>query len=157
MTYVAGQKLKASQLGQASTCAEYNASADQTISTGTDTVAAYGTANTTSSLVTRNVSGVGHTFTLNRAGIWMITAVERYAAGAAGERYAALQVLTLTLNACGGEAGSKAHTMPLALCRAFSSGDIVRVIVYQDTGGNATRVGNNLAGWGRINLNWLGG
>ena len=159
MAYHAGQLLKASDLGQATTCAEYNATANQTITTATDTILAFGTTNTTSTLVTRAVDGVGHNFTLNREGIWAITAQCRYTSSGTGERFFAITLNGTTSRVAveGGEAGSQALSASLCIVRAFSATDIIRVMTFHNKGSNADTAGSNVDGYGRINLCWLGG
>lgn len=158
MAYYAGQKLRASDLGQSTTCAEYNNSASQTIGTGSDTKVAFGTTNTTSTLVTRTVDGVGHSFTVNDDGIWAITTTMFWGAVATGERWTRITVNGSPMHSAAQQApGALFIVENVTLIRPLSNGDLVHVIVFQNSGGNRDIGSDNTNGLGRINLCWLGG
>lgn len=154
MPFTAGQKLRASNLGQLSSSAQYTAASNQTIGNNADTIVAFGTADITSSLVTRNTSGVGHTFTLNASGLWTIGFTVQFAAGAAGQRTAFLYTPSSVRHVQqGGDAEADAvNTLHASVCKYFASGAILAVGVYQDSGGNLTLNSVPLFAVGRIDL-----
>lgn len=154
MPFTAGQKLRASNLGQLSSTAEYTSSANQTIGNAADTIVAFATADITSSLVTRNTSGVGHTFTLNAAGLWTVGFCVQFAAGATGQRTAFLYTpSSVRHKQAGGDAESDAvNTLALSITKYFASGTILAVGVYQDSGGNLTLNSVPTFGFNRIDL-----
>lgn len=160
MTFTAGQKLSAADLNDALAAtgceAEYNATSDQTFTTGSEVNVAFGTANTTTSLVTRAVSGVGHSFTLNLAGVWLITTTCRWTASATGQRYNSIQI---NGSAHASSDASAVAAIPvnhnITLCKRFSLSDVITVTGFHDAGANRDMQANNVAGWNRINLNWL--
>ncbi len=163
--FVAGQKIRAALLNtllDTGVSAQYNASATQTIGTGTQPVVAFGTANRTSALVTRSTQGAGHRFTLNRSGVWGITTCIRWAGAVTGERYV---LLTSSLGGLcsAGFPMSNGATSPLngpvtvspSTQEYFTAGDWVQVEAFQNSGSNKDLEFNNGAGWGRISLAWL--
>lgn len=154
MPFTAGQKLKASNLGQLSSTAKYTSNANQTIGNNADTIVAFTTADITSSLVTRATSGVGHTFTLNASGIWTIGFTVQFAAGAAGQRTAFLYTPSSVRHVqTGGDAESDAvNTLHASVTMYFAATSIVAVGVYQDSGGNLTLNSTPVFGFNRIDL-----
>jgi hypothetical protein len=156
MAFYAGEKLKASAVGQLSTTAQYQASVDQTITTSTVTFVAFGTANITSSLVTRAASGSGHTFTVNASGLWIITSSIRYAALATGNREAWIAAPAGRLANAGvpGSAGGFASLL-LSWCGWLDAGNAYAIGTYQDSGSNATLTHDTLNALGRIDFAYI--
>lgn len=164
MSFVAGERARASVLNalvpqaDVGTYAEYNSNNNQTISNNTQPVIWFPTANRTSTLVTPAVDGVGHRFTLNRAGLWMISTTIRWVSATGGERY------TLIGSSDGGLA-SQSDVLPaslggpvtsnVAVCRYFIATAWVRVECFQNAGANRDLESSNPNGWGRINLAWI--
>jgi hypothetical protein len=155
VTLHAGQKVRVGNLGQLSTTAQYQASSSQTIGTaGTPAVVAFGTADTTSDLVTRSTEGAGHKFTLNASGIWSVTATVSFAANATGERRLNLED-SLGLWHCSVlDHGDASHPaiLHVSITKFLTSGDYVKAEVYQTSGGNLNLDANALTALGRINL-----
>lgn len=150
--------------GEIASDAEYNATSNQTIAHATDTVLAFGTANQTCPLVTRNVSGTGHSFRLLRAGRWSIIATLRWAANSTGERFNAVRMGGANIASQGAllATGSSAITHNLSAVKrvtaaqAGTSAADVDAIAYQNSGANRDIEGYNPGGWGRFNFAWLG-
>jgi len=138
------------------TWAEYNAASNQTYTSAVQDVVAFGTANTTSSLVTRSTDGTGHRFTLGRAGLWGFSTVIRWNTSTADERYILLTGTT-PLGASGFWLGSLTGpvTLHCSAVRYMALNDFVRVECWQNTGATRTLQSDNTAAWGRINLAWL--
>jgi hypothetical protein len=158
MTFYAGQKVRASNLNDLlSVDAKYSAASNQSIPTSTDTVIAYGTANRTSTLVTRAVSGAGHSFTLNRAGLWAVTATTRYGSTAAsGEWYHAI-VAAGAIEAAQGHIGpaiAGSRTINASVTTYFPAGSIVTVNAWQSSGGAVNTDAGN-PGWVSVHLAWI--
>lgn len=154
MAFYAGQKLKASNLGQLDHYAQYQSSAGQVIGTAADTVLAFGTDNITSSLVTKSTTGAGHKFTLNAAGIWSITATARFPGTATGQRAAHFKdSLGLWIHSTSQPASATAPAgLHLTITKYFAANDTVQFEVYQDSGGNITTDSNSTLAWGRIDI-----
>lgn len=154
MALTAGQKLRAANLGQQNTAAQYQSSVGQVIGNTTDTPIAFGTANVTSDLVTRAVSGVGHKFTLGKSGLWAVTTTCRFPATATGERSCHIEDSLGLWHHSQSQAGSSGA--PSTLCVGFvkylTAGDWVQVEVYQSSGGNITTDSNALLAFGRIDI-----
>lgn len=152
----AGQRVRASELGQLSSTAQYQQSSNMTIATASSTFVSFAQANVTTSMVTRNASGAGHTFTLNKAGIWIITASVRFDPLATNSRQAWIQLGGGRLNSAS-QAGSASapSTMPLATCQWFDAGSVVAIAVYQDSGGNATLLAGVSTAEGRVDLAYI--
>lgn len=154
---IAGQRIHASDIPSATTYAEYQATADQTVTTTTDTECAYATTIAQTTMVKIFAVGAGHGFTFNKAGLWAVTVNERWAPVASGER-----AFYLMIN--GGQfqnsaqPGSSAASSSFAfgIIKPFAIGDSVWVVAYQNSGGNLARQAN-VAGSGRICFAWLGG
>lgn len=164
MSFAAGERVRASVMnglvpqGDVGTYAEYNSASNQAIPDSTQPVVLFGTANLTSTLVTRATDGAGHRFTLGRAGLWFIGSTIRWVNAAGGERYTAIN------SSDGGLASqsdilaagqSSAVTSNLSVCRYFNLSAWVRVECFQNAGGSRSLESNNGGGWGRINLAWL--
>lgn len=165
MAFQPSEKMRAATLnnyiasGDYSTYAEYNMAANQTVADSASVVVAFATQNRASPLVSQSTDQLGHRFTLNRAGLWCITATLRWASAAGpGERYVGI----------GGSAGSgwqsdqmaSGLTGPPTECvsinRYFAVASYVRVEVWQaGTGAGRDLEANNGQGWGRINLAWI--
>ncbi len=153
MAFYAGEKLKAANLGQLTTTAQYQATANQTISTSSSTFVAFAGSTITTSLVTRTVNGAGHTFTLNSSGLWAITATLRYSAQATGYREVWLQGPIGHI--CGSSqpaSASSPATMILSICQWLDAGTGIAVATFQDAGSNATLLGDTSNAYGRIDL-----
>ena len=138
------------------TWAEYNAATNQVYSSATQDVVAFGTANTTSSLVTRSADGVGHRFTLGRAGLWGFSTIIRWGASTTDERY----ILLTGTNPLGASAtmiGSFTGpiTLTINVVRYMALNDFVRVECWEASGATRSLQSDNTAAWGRINLAWL--
>lgn len=158
MAYVAGQKLRASDLGQLNTCGQYQATAQQTLGTGADIVLAYGQTNIATSLITVGSSGAGNSFTLGKAGIWAISVCERFVAAATGERDIYLAANNVFLTSAGVAASSaNPNTYTVNVIQPFNNGDVITVQAFQNSGGNVTRDFSLANAWGRLNIVWLGG
>lgn len=136
--------------------AMYQAVGDQSIPTSVDTNVSYSGSIYTSPYVSRAVAGVGHEFTIARAGIWNMNGTVRYAALATGERSAHFH-RSGTFQGIQGSPGSSGAptTLNLSLTRRWSVGDIFSVQAYQNSGGSATLVADNGLAVGRLNLCWL--
>lgn len=157
MPFTAGQKLRASNLGALSHCAQYTGAANQTINTGAATTVAFGTADITSTYVTRAANGAGHQFTLNASGLWSIAVTTRWSttgASATGEK--SLDIET--------GAGAWYHssvlpastTVPVTNHVSFTtwlaSGTILVAQVFQNSGGGEDLQGGGAENAPRINL-----
>jgi hypothetical protein len=137
--------------GEISTNGEYNQATTQSAANAAGTIVAFGTISTSTPLVTRGTSGAGHSFTLNRAGIWAVSYSVR-TSSATGERHA-------TINDAVGEAAAASFTgtgfaqLNVNLTRYFGSGTVLTCQLYQSTGGSITIQGSN--GQTRLHLSWL--
>lgn len=156
MAFYAGQKIKAANLGQLTTTAQYQATSNQTITSASQGFVLLSGINRSSSLVTRATSGSGHVFTLNASGLWSFTSTVRFAAQANGSRESWLQIGAERLCACA-QAGSASSpsTLSLSITEWFDEGDQIAVGVYQDSGSNATLVANATNAEGRLDLAYL--
>jgi hypothetical protein len=123
----------------------------QAIANITSTPLAFATESTSTPLVTRSTSGVGHKFTLNRAGTWACTLIVRTASGA-GERFVSLNDVSGYV-AAGNVLGTGAAHITVALTRYFASGVVLTPNIYQSTGASL----NTAAGIGetRLHMAWL--
>lgn len=139
--------------------AEYRNAASQVIANAGNTRISFDQTVTESALVTRNTVNPGHTFTLNRAGMWVIQGTVRYQAGVggAGERYMESRVNTSTvLGAQGGPgAAGVPTTMTINTSRRFAAGDVFEVQAYQSSG--STLGTDATAGWHNIRFAWQHG
>lgn len=154
MAFLAGQKLRASNLGQLSSTAQYQAAVAQSIGDTSATVVAFGTADTTSALVTRSTQGAGHKFTLGASGLWSVSTTIQFAANVNGERRINLED-SLGLWHCSensGASGAFPILMTIGFTKYLSSGDYVLVKAYQTSGGALNIDANSLLAAGRINL-----
>lgn len=126
----------------------------QSIPNVTDTKVQFPTVVTTSNDVT--VSGTGNTdYTVQRAGVWLITASIRFVAGSTGERHLFLSAAT---NRVAGDSSGNVGTAPISLSVAtvmrLASGDNVYAGCYQSNGGAlSTDVGFGSSN--HISLTWL--
>lgn len=157
MAFYAGQKLRAGDLGQLSTSAQYTGSVAQTINSGADTPVAFDTADFTTSYITRNTSGVGHSFTVNVPGIWAVTVTLRWSttgASATGEKAAHIEN-SLGLWHCSSSLVASTTvpvTHEMSFTKYIDEDDIVLVEVYQNSGGTEDLDASALFGTPRINL-----
>lgn len=156
MAFYAGQKLKASNLGQLSTTAQYQATVDQTIANNGQVFVAFGQANITSSLVTRGTSGAGHTFTVNASGLWWLSTTVRFAALATNSREAWMEgpVGRICSSSQAGSSGSPSTIQLSALIWA-DSGSAFAVGVFQNSGGSATLSFDTTNALGRIDIAYI--
>lgn len=115
---------------------EWRASSNQSIPSGADTAVAFGNEVTASPVVTRTTFGGGHKFTLTEAGAFAVSVILRYAAGAAGNRFAALlnSANTAVFDAAGGDGGPGASTLKLAATDRFAAGTELYVSTAQSSG-----------------------
>jgi hypothetical protein len=154
VAFLAGQKLRASHLGQLSSTAQYQAAVAQSIPDSTATPVAFGTADVTSSLVARATSGAGHKFTLGASGLWSVTTTVQFAANGTGERRLNIED-SLGLWHCSQNSGASA-AFPILISLSFTkwlaAGDFVQVEVYQTSTGALNIDANSLLAAGRINL-----
>lgn len=158
MPYVAGQKVQADDFGQSSTSAQYQTNADQSIANNTAVELLYNTANRTSTLVTRATSGSGHSFTLERAGLWAISVTEQFSANATGERefwVACNGANFMRVRYAGSSASGEAYTISKIL--PYAENDVIIVWCVQTSGGALNRLNTAGSNNGRIDLCWLGG
>lgn len=153
MVFRAGQRLRAKELGQLSSTAQFQATANQSIPNNTATFIAFGTTNIASDFVTRSVSGAGHLFTLEVSGIWTIGFGIRYAAAAAGVRDAWIQdpAGRRISNSQAGSAGAES-SLCAALTSWFDSGTGLAIGTLQNSGGAINATASASSGYGRIDL-----
>ena len=137
--------------GEVSTHGEYNVSGAQSIPNSTVTTLAFATESTSTPLVTKATSGVGHQFTLNRSGLWAIT-LSTGTVSATGERTAAIRDGVGAM-ATGGVIGAGVAHCFVSLCRYLASGTVVTCSMFQSTGGainTLTATGEN-----RLHIAWV--
>lgn len=156
MAFYAGQKLRASQLGQLSTTAQFQATANQSIPNNALTFVAFGTTLIASDLVTRTVSGAGHIFTLEKSGIWIAAFGVRYAAAAGGVRDAWIQD-GVGRRISSSQAGSSAAESSLSACLPswFNAGDVIAVATLQNSGGAVNANASTPSGYGRLDIAYI--
>ena len=133
------------------TGARYFATAAQSIAQNTRV--SFPSTDYSSTLVTRTLSGSGHTFTLNRAGRWAFSTTLRLTPKAE-EGYCAIQAGGSVI-ASQGAAGSaaSAHTINVNTIRRLASGTVIDVIGFT---GSGSRNSQPAAGeWVNIALEWL--
>jgi hypothetical protein len=157
MAWYAGQKIRSGNLGAQETAAIYQATVNQSIPTNTVTTVAFAGINQASPYVTRNTSGPGHTFTLNAAGIWALSANIRFFAAAGGFREGWLGT-NLGLRMHGmtqpGSAAAQAH-LTFGVTRWFGAGAVVQVACFHDQGGPLDLVFNGVNAWGVFELTYV--
>lgn len=144
--------------GEVSHYHESNSLAVQTLTSGTDQRIQFTTDNVTTALVTKASSGTGHTFTLNRAGIWSVYTTLRWASANTGIRIVAIrETAGGQITSQGGiQAAANNQNNHATVTRYFASGTILDVAGYQDSGANRDLQVDNGTGWSRIGLTWLG-
>lgn len=122
----------------ASVKGQYRASADQALANATDTVIAFGTTDTSSSVITRATSGSGHRFTLLQTGTYAITATVRFAAGTAGSRFIELRDSAQTTGyvSSSDQGGPAAATHTFSITDTYSAGQDFVVVASQSSGGS---------------------
>lgn len=164
MAFNASEKIRAATLnsyiasGDYSTYAEYGMNGPQTVADSSSVVVFFGYQNRASPLVSQSLDQLGHRFTLNRAGLWAITASLRWGSNVAGgERYSAIGGSTngVASQSDGYLNGTGPPVNNLSATRYFAVGAYVRIEVWQSSGGPRDLEANNDVGWGRINLAWL--
>jgi hypothetical protein len=137
--------------GEVNTSGEYNQSGTQSAANAAGTIVAWGNISTATPLVTRGTSGAGHSFTLNRAGVWTVSYSLRTDSGT-GERHA-------TINDAVGECAAASYTgtgvaqLNVNLTRYFSSGTVITCQLFQSTGATRTIQGSN--GQTRLHISWI--
>lgn len=159
MVMRAGQKLTAAELGQLSSTAQYQQTSNMTIPTSSNQFVSFAQNNRTTAFVTKQTSGSGHTFTLNKSGLWAITASVRFDPAGTNSRQAWIEgpggfrYNTAAMPA----SATSPSTMPLATCQWFDSGTTIAVTVFQDSGGNVTLLAGANTAEGRIDLVYIMG
>jgi hypothetical protein len=137
------------------TYAEYRKGAGQTITTSLDTLMGFGTTTVSSSLVTRTAVGLGHYFTLNRAGTWQIAVGPRWTlSSAAGERSMVISTdVSPTADRMAPDSGGAGTTGLFALVRKpFPVNQRIGVWLWQATGADLAI--DNTIGDNRITFEW---
>lgn len=132
--------------------AQYAQSANQSIPSNSLTTLQFGTARYTTTDVT--ASGTGNQdFTLNRVGLWRVTASLKLAGGSGAERSIEINNITDTLSISSANAAS--NIAAVLSCgdefRISATGKVIRVQAYQATGSNQ----NTDANFTRVSLTWL--
>lgn len=157
MVMRAGQKLTAAELGQLSSTAQYQQTSNMTIPTASNTFVSFSQNNRTTSMVTKQASGSGHTFTLNKSGLWAITASVRFDPAATNSRQAWIEGPGgARYNTASMPASNTApSTLVLGTCQWFDSGTVVAITVYQDSGGNVTLLAGATTAEGRVDLVYI--
>lgn len=141
--------------GTVSTIYRASAASGQAISVSTDTIVAFGTDNKTTPLVTKGTSGSGNKFTINKAGMWMITATVRWPSATSGQIYTALQLNAGSIIGDGGPAASNPVTHSLSLVQDLAVNDTIQLDVFQSSAGSMTL--DTTASGVHINLAWIHG
>jgi hypothetical protein len=115
---------------------QWRASNNQSLSSGSDTVLAFGTTEITSSIVTRSTLGSGHRFTLTEAGVYAVTATVRFAAGTAGSRFIELRNSAQSDGyvSAGDQGGPAAATRHFSITKRFAAAQELVVIGAQSSG-----------------------
>lgn len=127
----------------------------QSIPNATDTPVAFPAVARPSSLVTPSAQGVGHKFTLNRAGVWVGSATVRVAAAASGEAYVALvQSGVGIVSAFNASYGGPSATRHLSIGDWFDAGAALFINLFQSAG-SAKDTEPNAGNWCQIKLNWV--
>jgi hypothetical protein len=155
-TYVIVGRLLPGSVGRPD--GEWNASGNQTIGNGSETLVAFGTETTATPLVTRATDGVGHKFTLaaGAAGLWAGAATTRWAAGTGGQRFTAITVDGASVGANTGGPGTTTADTHVTFLRRLAAGAVIRVSVYQTNGGNLALTALASDAWVRLNLARVG-
>lgn len=157
MPFYAGQKLRAGDLGQLSTSAQYSGASSQTITTATDTVVAFATADFTTSYVTRTTTGAGHLFTLLVGGLWMVSTTVRWSttgASATGEKacHAEDNLGEWLFSSSIPASTTTPVTHMMSTTKYFAAGATVQVEVFQNSGGSEDLEQSAIFGTPRINF-----
>lgn len=160
MVFVAGQKLRASDLNDsfaADDCeGEYNMAVDQTAATGGSTPLLFGTTNRSSSLITKGTSGTGSTFTVGRDGVWAIGAVIRYNGNGSAAFTAAYLRIDGAVHCMAAQFTADIIVLnPCIPAIRLTSGQVVTVDAYHERGTTATVDANNSTSMGRLYLAYL--
>lgn len=116
---------------------QWRASSNQSLAHNTDTVLAFGTTETASSVVTRATQGSGHKFTLLEAGTYAVTATVRFASGATGSRFIELRNSAQSdgFVSSGDQGGPAAATRHFSITKRFNASQELVVIGAQASGG----------------------
>lgn len=151
--YDGSQWLYMGSTGAVNTSYRGHQSSGQAITTSTNTLVSIDTDDVTSALVTKATLGAGHKFTLNRAGMWMVTAAVRWPTASSGELSSQLQVNGVTTYGQGGPSSSIALTHTVAMVQHFIVNDNVTINVFQSSGSSKT-LDTTVSGV-KIALAWL--
>lgn len=123
---------------------QWKASAAQSLANGADTVLAFGTTETSSSVVLRATSGAGHKFTLLESGCFAITAMCRFAPGTAASRFLGLRnaAQTVEYHSDQGDGGPSAATRQFSIVKRFAALADLVVVAAQSSGAALSTVAN---------------
>lgn len=139
--------------------ARYEQTSGQSISNITDTKLQFPTAVDTTNDVT--ASGTGNTdFLLNRDGVWLLTASDRYLAGTTGERHLALctgtTVSTLSARIAVQSVfpGTAAGSLAVATTKRLTAGTSIFAATWQSNGGSLA-LETAFGSTNHISLTWL--
>lgn len=114
--------------------ATYAGASAQAISTASDVVVAFPTAQTTDTAVSRATSGAGHSFTLGQTRLWTVSATVRFAAATGGGRTFELRAGSAVLAKAGVPLVDGPYTANLSVTRRLPAGSVITVIARHDQG-----------------------
>lgn len=119
---------------------QWRASSNQSLANGADTVLAFGSTETSSSVVTRATLGSGHKFVLTQSGAYAVTATVRFATGNTGSRFIELRNSAQSDGyvAAGDQGGPAAATRHFSIVKKFAANQELVVIAAQSSGGTLT-------------------
>lgn len=128
--------------GEAAVEGQWKAASAQSIPNATDTVLAFGTTETPSSVVERATSGVGHKFKLLEDGSYAVTAMARFASGPAGSRFLGLRNAAQTAQfiADQNDGGPAAATRNFSITKRFAANTELVVVAAQSSGASLSLV-----------------
>jgi hypothetical protein len=126
-----------------SVAATYAGSAAQPITTATDVVVAFPTAQTTDAAITRNTSGAGHSFTLGQTRLWTITATLRFADAVGGGRTFELRAGSTVLAKAGEPYIDGPWTTNLAVTRKLNANTVITAVARHDNGASLALESNS--------------
>lgn len=160
MPFFAGQKLRAGNLGQDSAFATYTGSTTQTIGSGADTVVAFGTADVTSSLITRSTQGAGHKFTMGASGLVAVSVTVRWSttgASSTGEKNMHVENAAGIWHHSSDIPANSAVpiTNHVSFVKPLDAGDAVVVEVFQNSGGDEDLDANAFLAVPRIDIGFI--
>lgn len=138
-----------------STSGRYYSNINQWTNNQANDIAWFGLSVRTTPLITWATYGAGHKFTLNRAGIWNVTATIRIPPGNTfGEGYVGVQVNGGIATADGGPFSAITKTFNLSYTDYVNVGDEISISIFQSSGQSLlTQAGGG--GWQNISLTWL--